>query len=53
MKVKCKSPVVASNGLKVETGARKKVKFSKNNIHYGDGAKYMSFIKVWCSFNVS
>ena len=32
MRVKCKSPVVASNGLKVETGARKKVKIFKINI---------------------
>ena len=53
MRVKCKSPVVASNGLKVETGARKKVKFFKINIHYGACAKYMFFMKVWCSFNVS
>ena len=52
MKDKCKRPVAASNGLKVVTRTRKRVKFSKLNIHYGDGAKYMSYIKVWCSFNV-
>ena len=43
MRVKCKSPVVASNGLKVESGATKKVKFFKINIHYGACAKYMVF----------
>lgn len=46
MKDKCKSPVAASNGLKVVTRTRKRVKFSKLNIHYGDGAKYMSYIKI-------
>ena len=46
MRVKCKSLVVALNGLKVETGARKKVKFFKINIHYGACAKYMFFMKV-------
>ena len=44
MRVKCKSPVVASNGLKVETGARKKLNFFKINIHYGACAKYMFFL---------
>lgn len=53
MKDKSNSHVVASNGLKLETRLRKGEKFSQRNIHYGDGAKYMSYIKVWCLFSAS
>ena len=46
MRVKCKSLVVCFEWTEgVETGARKKVKFFKINIHYGACAKYMFFMR--------
>ncbi|KAL8153743.1 hypothetical protein V2J09_011503 [Rumex salicifolius] len=45
-KVKDEKQVGSSDVMKVASKSKKKDKFQKTNVNYGDGSKYMSYVKI-------